>query len=321
MGRFPLLVFGRGALPEREPVLDGPDWKQANPRLIRRMQERTLEQPSGGWYVLGASRKIGARPRCVRVDGRALVCWRDGDSTLMVGPNECPHMAASLSDGRVEDGKIVCPWHGLALGNEPHGRWRPMMAHDDGVLAWVRLDDRVPADELTDRPYLPQRPERFLDGVVHVEAECEPADVIANRLDPWHGAHYHPYAFGRLDVIEMDDDSITVRVAKRLLGPLSLEVDARFHCPDPRTIVMTIVAGEGRGSVVETHATPVAPGRTAIIEATLATSKRVQFRLAEPLRPLMRPLIERMARRLWVDDAAYAERLYQLRRRGDSRSS
>jgi isorenieratene synthase len=98
-------------------------------------------------------------------------------------------------------------------------------------------------------------------------------------------------------------------------GPVAVEVDAAFHCPDPRTIVMTIVAGEGAGSVVETHATPIEPGRTAIVEATLAASQRPGFRWARRLAPLLRPVIERAARRLWVDDAAYAERRYALRTR------
>ena len=36
---------------------------------------------------------------------------------------------------------LVCRWHGMALG--PGGRpgWRTLPAFDDGVLAWVRLDD------------------------------------------------------------------------------------------------------------------------------------------------------------------------------------
>ena len=38
--------------------------------------------------------------------------------------------------------------------------------------------------------------------MIRMEAQCEPRDVIANRLDPWHGAHYHPHSFGRLRVIE-----------------------------------------------------------------------------------------------------------------------
>ena len=211
---------------------------------------------------------------------------------------------------------MVCPWHGLALGDRPHGRWRPLTAHDDGVLAWVRLDE--PGQRPTPAPILPERPAAPLAAVARLEARCAPSDVIQNRLDPWHGAHFHPHTFSQLRVIDRGEDEITVRVSYRLLGPLAIEVDARFHCPDPRTIVMTIVRGEGVGSVVETHATPIDAERTAIIEATLATSERPVF---EALRrfaaPAMRPLMERIARRLWVEDAAYAERLKTLRERGE----
>ncbi len=146
-----------------------------------------------------------------------------------------------------------------------------------------------------------------------MDARCDPADVIANRLDPWHGAHFHPYSFASLSVIDLDEDVLKVRVAKRLVGRLCVETDATFRSPEPRTIVMTIVDGEGTGFVVETHATPIEPGRTAIIEATLATSDRKGFRRAMMMQRLIRPLIERSARRLWVDDAAYAEPLYALR--------
>ena len=143
---------------------------------------------------------------------------------------------------------------------------------------------------------------------------CESQDVIANRLDPWHGAHYHPHSFGALKVVERGDDAIVVRVVFRATTRMGVEVDARFHCPDPRTIVMTIIDGEGAGSVVETHATPLYDGRSAIIEATFASSDRPGFRLASIARGLVRKRIERAARRLWVEDAAYAERRYALRR-------
>jgi isorenieratene synthase len=95
---------------------------------------------------------------------------------------------------------------------------------------------------------------------------------------------------------------------------LGIEVDATFHCPDARTITMTIVDGEGTGSVVETHATPVDHGRTAILEATLATSDRPGFRRAIRVAGLIRPFILRAQRRLWAEDAAYAERTFELRR-------
>lgn len=78
---------------------------------------------------------------------------------------------------------------------------------------------------------------------------------------------------------------------------------------------MTIVDGDGVGSVVETHATPMGSGRTAIVEATLATSERAGFARVLPVAPAVRWFMERVARRLWVDDIGYAERAYDLRAR------
>jgi len=300
------------------PLPDGdgaPDWAQCRPAWIERALARALARPAGGWHVLDCARAVGERPRLYQVAGRSLVAWRTPAGQLRVAPDACPHMGASLSRGRVRsDGCLVCPWHGLALGDRPHGRWQPLPAADDGVLAWVRLSrDEGGDEEPTAAPITTLRPDGAVDGCIRVEATCAPEDVLANRLDPWHGVHFHPYSFGRLRVVHQDDESITVRVVYRVLGRIGVEVDARFDCPDRRTIAMTIVDGEGVGSVVETHATPIGPGRTAVIEATLATSSRPGFWFARRSSRLLRPVIERAAHRLWRDDAAYAERRYEMR--------
>ena len=82
--------------------------------------------------------------------------------------------------------------------------------------------------------------------------------MIANRLDPWHGAWFHPYAFCHLTVDDAasDEHRLVVDVTFRLSRTWGVPVRAEFSCPDARTIVMRIVEGEGTGSVVETHATP-----------------------------------------------------------------
>lgn len=304
-----LIVVGR-ALREPGPrPLRGPAWAQARPRWIARALAAAQARPTGGWFVLDASRRIGARPRRFVVAGQPIVVARDR-GRVIAGPDRCPHLGAPLSGGRLERGALVCPWHGLGIRPGTRG-WQPVPAHDDGVLVWIRLDE--PGEPPAARPVLPARPARFVDGVIRLEARCEPRDVIANRLDPWHGTFLHPYAFARLEVLELGEDHVVVRVARRIAGPLAIEVDARFHCPERRTIVMTILAGEGAGSVVETHASPIEPGRTAIVEASLATSDRPGFRIARPLARWLRPLVERAAGRLWADDVGYAERLFALR--------
>jgi isorenieratene synthase len=312
-----LIVLGRGLPSPATPPRSGPAWVQARSEWIAGAVAAAEARPDGGWFVLDGSRRITARPRCFVVAGAPLVGFRDPTGHVIAGPDACPHLGARLSEGRTHHGAVVCPWHGLRLGARPRGSWRPVPTHDDGVLVWARLDaPAAPDAPLTDRPILPARPAAFVAGVVRTEAACEPRDVLANRFDPWHGTHFHPYAFARLEVLELALDHVVVRVAKRIAGPLAVEVDARFDSPEPRTIVMTIVAGEGEGTVVETHATPIGPGRTAIVEASLATSTRPGFATARRLlAPLIRPLLERSARRLWVDDRAYAERLYQIRAR------
>ncbi len=292
-----------------------PDWQQANPRFIERATEAAMARTAGGWVVIGASRDITSRPKKVAVDGRDWVAWRGEDGSAYVAPNDCPHMGAELCEGRVNGAAIVCPWHGLALGPEPRGAWKPARTFDDGVLVWARLRTEGPlAEEPTDRPILAPRPSRFVAAVIAMEARCEPEDVVANRLDPWHGVHYHPHSFAKLSALEVSEEAITLRVAYRVTGPLCVEVDCTFRAPTRRSIVMTIVGGDGTGSVVETHATPIADGRTLVTEATLATSDRPGFFVARRAGRLLRPFIERRASRLWVEDVAYAERRYELRK-------
>jgi len=299
-----LILFGR-SLPGLPAASNLPDWQQADPRWMDGALQAALNRSGGGWFVVDERRRFGAEPRRYRIDDRELVFWT-GTNGLMAAPDACPHMGASLASGCVRRGRLVCPWHGMELSDKPQGAWRPLPVHDDGVLVWVRLDDagETPAD----LPFLPARPAHFVDAVVRIEARCRPEDLLANRLDPWHGVHYHPHTFRRLRVVERRDDEITVRVAFAVFRRLAVEVDARFHCPDPRTIVMTIVAGDGIGSVVETHATPIDEARCAVVEATLATSDRPQFRHVLSLARWVRPWIERRAKRLWVEDVAYAER-------------
>lgn len=301
-------------LPPAESISDLPDWKQAQPAWIDRALDRALSKPSGGWFVVDGVRAIGTGPYRYRIDGRDYVVWRTGDG-IAVAPDSCPHMGARMSDGFVRGGCVVCPWHGLELGVEGLGKWKPLETFDDGVLLWVR----PPSDggDVTERPIVPPRPDRYFDAVMRLEAKCDPRDVVANRLDPWHGAHFHPHSFTDLRVIEKVEESITVRVVYRITKRIGMEVDAVFDCPDPRSIVMTIIRGEGVGSVVETHATPIDPGHSAVVEATLATSDRPQFHtFMNTFSRLVRPVIEKRALRLWVEDGAYAERRYEIRTGG-----
>jgi len=299
-----------------------PTYREASPAIIDAALDRSQRRPAGNWYAFAASRDIAAgRPFGTRVAGVELVAWRDQQSLLHVGPRSCPHLGADLATAAVHRGALICRWHGLCLdGSTDEFGWRPMPSHDDGVLAWVRLDG-VGGEAPLEKPVISARPTgETLHAVTRLVGTCEPADIIANRLDPWHGAWYHPYSFTRLEVLTTptdEADRFLVAVTFRI-GRVGVPTVAEFTSPEPRTIVMRIVDGEGAGSVVETHATPIGLGsdnrpRTAVIEAVLATSDRTGFKRARHVAPLITPLMRVAASRLWKDDLAYAERRYQLR--------
>ncbi|PSL51660.1 Rieske-like 2Fe-2S protein [Saccharothrix carnea] len=313
--RLPLRTFTSPPWSQQEPT-----WRDAKPALIEAALKRATARPSGNWFVVGASRDVvRGRPFGRTVAGRELVLWRGRGDELEAGPGSCPHLGAPLCDGAVSEGKLVCRWHGLALGGERFGGWSPLPAHDDGVLVWVRLDD-VGGEEPLPAPVVPRRPPAgSLDAVATLIGRCEPEDVVANRLDPWHGAWFHPYSFANLRVLETpteERDRFLVEVTFRVAGRFGVPVTAEFACPEPRTVVMRIVSGEGEGSVVETHATPLDNGRTAVVEATIAQSDRRGFALVRRLAPAIRPIMRQAAARLWRDDLAYAERRYALRSKG-----
>ncbi len=299
-----------------------PTYREADPAIIESALKRAQRRPTGNWYAFAASRDVRpGRPFGARVAGVEIVAWRDGMRRLRVGPRSCPHLGADLATGAVHDGALVCRWHGLTLdGTRREFGWRPLPSHDDGALAWVRLD-KVGGEAPLEEPVIPARPEGdTLVAVAAMVGVCEPADVIANRLDPWHGAWFHPYSFTRLEVLATPTeqaDHYLVAVTFRI-GRLGVPVIAEFTCPEARTIVMRIVDGEGVGSTVETHATPIGLGpdgrpRTAVLEATVAHSDRPGFRRASRVAPLVSPLMRFAAARLWRDDLAYAERRYELR--------
>ncbi len=311
-----------------------PTWADARPSVIDAALRRALARPAGNWYVIGASTEVGTRKPVGRtVAGVELVVWRDTAGVPHAGPGACPHLGAPLCDSRVAGGRLVCHWHGLALDGGTRPGWRPYPCHDDGILVWVRLDD-LGGESPLPTPVLPERPPATasIAEVVTLVGRCEPQDVLANRLDPWHGSWYHPYSFANLrvlsdpgsgsgdDEVAEPDDRFLVEVAFRVAGPIGVPVTAEFTCPDRRTVLMRILDGDGTGSVVETHATPMGTGpdgvpRTAVVEATLAYSDRRGFAVARAAAPLLRPLIGRAAARLWRDDLAYAERRHHLRTR------
>lgn len=85
------------------------------------------------WVLLGfgdALRKPGVVQRH-RVMDRRLVTFVDPSTReLSIADEACPHRGASLADGTVRGGCLVCPYHGLEVSARTH----PHVFYDNAVL-------------------------------------------------------------------------------------------------------------------------------------------------------------------------------------------
>ena len=64
------------------------------------------------WHPVAASEALTAAPMAATLLGRELVLWRDAAGGVHAWEDRCPHRGARFSIGRVEQGELVCAYHG-----------------------------------------------------------------------------------------------------------------------------------------------------------------------------------------------------------------
>jgi phenylpropionate dioxygenase-like ring-hydroxylating dioxygenase large terminal subunit len=80
------------------------------------------------WYPVAQASEITDKPVGVKLLDVKLVCYRS-NGKVVVARDLCFHRGAPLSMGRVEDGEIVCPYHGFRYNCE--GKCTAVPAHPD----------------------------------------------------------------------------------------------------------------------------------------------------------------------------------------------
>ena len=68
------------------------------------------------WHPVAESTDVDAGPFGFRLLGDDLVVWRAGSGELIVAHDRCPHREAPLSIGTIDDGRLVCAYHGWTFG-------------------------------------------------------------------------------------------------------------------------------------------------------------------------------------------------------------
>ncbi|HTZ43731.1 MAG TPA: aromatic ring-hydroxylating dioxygenase subunit alpha [Jatrophihabitans sp.] len=220
--------------------------------------------PRNHWYVVARPDELGDRPLSRTVLGEAVVLFRGPDGRPAALADRCIHRSMPLSLGSVQDGTLVCGYHGLAYdasgavvdipcqAQVPRGRQaRSYPVHAGAELIWLWPGDPERADPaaVPDQSWLDGDDWATVDGTLHLDARAQLLNE--NLTDLSHVAYLHEGSIG------------TREVAK---APISVEVDGRVvkvfrpmpevDCPPFFTEVMGIGGRIRRGSVAEF----VAPG-------------------------------------------------------------
>jgi nitrite reductase/ring-hydroxylating ferredoxin subunit len=95
----------------------------------------------------------------VAVGGGRLVCLANVDGDLCATDNTCPHWGGPLGQGKIQDGMLVCPWHGwtfdLQTGTTPRTPKVKLALHKiliEGDEVFLELQDASEPRRTPTRP-------------------------------------------------------------------------------------------------------------------------------------------------------------------------
>ena len=174
-----------------------------------------MNYSSGHWHAVLSSAELRARPVAKVRFGERLVFWRDSSGKPVCLDDRCAHRGAALSLGRVRDGQLVCPFHGLCY--DPTGRCVKVpvegdrkipealqvaahpVAEGDG-LVWLWRGPAVDPEVLPLLPALPRL--ALVEGLAHGETTSiwngHYSRAIEGVIDYSHLPFVHPNTIGRL---------------------------------------------------------------------------------------------------------------------------
>ena len=228
-----------------------------------------------GWYPIAASSGVvRGKPTGVKRFGKPMVLWRSDDGGVVCLPDRCSHRAAALSSGKIRDGCLECPYHGLRF--DASGRCVLIPANGIGVpvpdgfnlprigvreehgIIWYWYGEGEPAREI---PWIQGASEPGFGTTDYSwDASAPYLRIVENVLDFHHFPILHwsmiPGIGTRMDEMDahLEDNVVVFSATMRYEKPGALRRDARIKA---RYILPSIALIEFGGFYVNYFLTPI----------------------------------------------------------------
>jgi len=190
------------------------------------------------WYVAATPDEIAEKPLGRQICGEQIVFFRKADGKVAAVENFCPHRGAPLSLGYVEGDKLVCGYHGLAMGCDgkvvemPRQRVRGFPAikayaveeRYGFVWVWPGDPDKADTAQIHHLEWAESPDWGYGGGLYHIR--CNYQLMIDNLMDLTHETYVHASSIGQKEIDEAPvstkadgDHVITSRFIENISAP------------------------------------------------------------------------------------------------------
>ena len=208
------------------------------------------------WYVAAMSSEVADKPLGRTICNHNLVMYRGKGDAIACIEDFCPHRGAAMSLGYVEEGELVCGYHGLRMGPDgetismpkqrtdrfPCTRSFPVM--EKYGFIWVWPGDKAKADEskLPKFHWAENDGWAYGGGLFHIK--CDYRLMIDNLMDLTHETYVHSTSIGQKEIDEAPvktrmegDQVITERYMSEVKAPPFWQMAMEFQGLDPNATV------------------------------------------------------------------------------------
>jgi|TARA_R100001143_G_scaffold58221_1_gene55991 vanillate O-demethylase monooxygenase subunit len=173
------------------------------------------------WYVACTPDEINDKPLGRQICGERIAFYRGENNQVAAVEDFCPHRGAALSLGFVENGNLVCGYHGLAMGCDGKTVSMPMQrvggfpciksfpVIERYGFIWVWPGDASLADPalIPHLEWAVSNEWAYGGGMYHLN--CDYRLMIDNLMDLTHETYVHPESIGQ---DEIDEAPVNTRV-------------------------------------------------------------------------------------------------------------
>ncbi|MFN8576939.1 MAG: Rieske 2Fe-2S domain-containing protein [Candidatus Sericytochromatia bacterium] len=156
------------------------------------------------WFVLCESKDVNKKPKSFKILSKDIAVYRTKKGEVVAFIDKCPHRNIPVSDGKICNGNLVCPFHGWEFNSEGKCVKVPGMMEKEEIKApklrkyeileeegfvWIRLNSR---SKFT-RPYIPTHinDSNYVSTTFRTHLGCSMIDIAENFLDPFHTPFVH----------------------------------------------------------------------------------------------------------------------------------